>query len=39
MSVATSIVLLAIGAILRFAVEPVRHVAGTAVNGTSSGTS
>ena len=32
MSVATSIVLLAIGAILRYAVEPVRHVAGTAVN-------
>ncbi len=32
MSFATSIVLLAVGAILRFAVEPARHVAGTAVN-------
>lgn len=32
MSIATSIVLLAVGAILRFAVEPARHVAGTAVN-------
>lgn len=32
MSIATSIVLLAVGAILRFAVEPARYVAGTSVN-------
>ena len=32
MSIATSIVLLAVGAILRFAVEPARHVAGMSVN-------
>jgi hypothetical protein len=30
--IATSIILVAVGAILRFAVEPARHVAGTAVN-------
>ncbi len=32
MSIATSIVLLAVGAILRFAVEPARRVGGTNVN-------
>ena len=32
MGIATSIILIAVGAILRFAVEPARHVAGTAVN-------
>jgi hypothetical protein len=32
MSIATSIVLFAAGAILRFAVEPARRIAGTSVN-------
>jgi hypothetical protein len=32
MSVATSIILFAVGAILRFAVEPAKRIAGTNVN-------